>query len=474
VGLEPDKLTKGVGMADVDCIVVGARCAGAALAVHLARAGLRVLVFEADSLRTDQPFSTHAIQSVGMDLLDELGVGASIRALTPAVRATRLEVCGRVLDVPLAEGRFMYCPRRSTLDPLLQDAAISAGAELRPNTRVTALLRDGDRVCGVRAEHAGKAEEYRARWVIGADGRNSSVARMVGARNYIEHVSERGGYWGYWPKPECWDRDEPWRRFQTVISLDETGRFAFECDGGLLIMGAMAPTAEARGWGKHYPEELRKSLRASPLTAALCEAEPVGPLVGMLKAHFFMREPVGPGWALVGDAGVHMDATPGHGITDALRDAATLAHALIDGRDEALDVYWRERDVGSLRLYFQALDMGRLSFANPFNAMLIGRVNDGGSELIRRMQQVLDRQRSPFDLVPSLRVLGWLAKAVLRGQSDVVLPFLASARATGRVEREHAKCERLLAKARTRLENSRARGPRVAATAPAAPDGGAG
>ena len=41
-----------------------------------------------------------------------------------------------------------------------------------------------------------------------------------------------------------------------------------------------------------------------------------------------IRHPVGPGWALVGDAGYHRDAITGHGISDAFRDADLLATAL--------------------------------------------------------------------------------------------------------------------------------------------------
>jgi 2-polyprenyl-6-methoxyphenol hydroxylase-like FAD-dependent oxidoreductase len=62
-----------------------------ALAVRLARAGMRVLVFEADRAHTDQPSSTHTIQSLGIWLLDELGVGAQIRAVTPARRTALIE-----------------------------------------------------------------------------------------------------------------------------------------------------------------------------------------------------------------------------------------------------------------------------------------------------------------------------------------------------------------------------------------------
>src|SRR6185295_6189751 len=41
-----------------------------------------------------------------------------------------------------------------------------------------------------------------------------------------------------------------------------------------------------------------------------------------------IRKPVGPGWALVGDAGYHRDAITGQGISDAFRDAELLANAL--------------------------------------------------------------------------------------------------------------------------------------------------
>jgi flavin-dependent dehydrogenase len=437
-------------MTQYDGIVVGARCAGTALAIHLQRAGMRVLLLDADKLHSGQPFSTHALQAPGMVLLDDLGVGQRIRACTPAVHVTRFEIRGHAIDVPVAEGSAMYCPRRTTLDPLLQDAAIAAGAELRTSTRVTGLLHEGGRVCGVQAEHAGKTESYRARWVIGADGRNSSVARMVAARDYIQHETERAGYWGYWRKPACWDRDDPWRRFQTVISLDATARFAFECDGDLLVMGALAARAEVRAWGQDYQARMHAALRASPLTAALSEAQPVGSVVGLLKARFFIREAVGEGWALVGDAGLHKDPTPGHGITDALRDARALAAALVDGRSAALECYWRQRDVEAVPLYFQALTMGRLEYCNPFNELLIDAVQRD-PRLLASMAEVIDRRRSPQDLVSNARAITWVLRALAQRRWDVLPPFLAAGRYNGMIRRELAERESLLARAKAKL-----------------------
>jgi flavin-dependent dehydrogenase len=45
----------------------------------------------------------------------------------------------------------------------------------------------------------------------------------------------------------------------------------------------------------------------------------------------FFRRPYGPGWALVGDAGVHKDPITAQGITDAFRDAELLAEAIDEG-----------------------------------------------------------------------------------------------------------------------------------------------
>ena len=71
-----------------------------------------------------------------------------------------------------------------------------------------------------------------------------------------------------------------------------------------------------------------------------------------------LRHPVGPGWALVGDAGYHRDPITGHGISDAFRDAELLATALDavlrDDADEAsaLADYHAERDA-QLREIFE-------------------------------------------------------------------------------------------------------------------------
>ena len=131
--------------------MVGLRCAGAPLALALHRAGVKVIALEKDDLYTDQPFSTHGIQPYGMRLFDQLGLGDAVRALAPAAPAIRMQVEDDYLQVALANGKHdARCPRRLKLDPLLQKTVVDAGVDVRPRTIVTGLLRDGDRVTGVR------------------------------------------------------------------------------------------------------------------------------------------------------------------------------------------------------------------------------------------------------------------------------------------------------------------------------------
>src|SRR5205814_10205613 len=90
-------------------------------------------------------------------------------------------------------------PPRMLLDKLLLDAAAEAGAEIREAFTVTELLYSGDRVTGVRGRgQTGTDVSEEARIVIGADGRNSLVAKSVGAAEYNVRPSLTCCYYAYW------------------------------------------------------------------------------------------------------------------------------------------------------------------------------------------------------------------------------------------------------------------------------------
>jgi flavin-dependent dehydrogenase len=188
-------------------------------------------------------------------------------------------------------------------------------------------------------------------------------------------------------------------------------------------------------WKGRHEEAYLEAVRSSPVTAPLVEGnQREGKLIGILSARFFFREAVGPGFALVGDAGLHKDPTPGLGITDALRDARSLGRAILAGGDDALVRYWRQRDVDSIDLFSFAGDLGGASYVNPLNRLVFERVRQS-PELMDRLAAQADRELSPYDAVPPATVLRWVMGAALRGRFSVVTSFFAAAKRSGHAAR---------------------------------------
>src|SRR5271169_6035830 len=170
-----------------DALVVGARCAGAATAMLMARCGLKVLVIDRGRYAADT-ISTHALMRGGVMQLHRWGLLPRIVAAgTPAVRTTEFHYGEDVVKVeirPQHGVEALYAPRRTLLDTMLVDAARAAGAEVRHGYTLTALVRrPDDRVSGaVVLDEDGQPIEVTADLVVGADGIGSTVARLAGAR----------------------------------------------------------------------------------------------------------------------------------------------------------------------------------------------------------------------------------------------------------------------------------------------------
>jgi 2-polyprenyl-6-methoxyphenol hydroxylase-like FAD-dependent oxidoreductase len=171
-----------------DAIIVGARPAGAATAMLLARAGLRVLVVD-KARRAADTISTHALMRAGVLQLTRWGLlDRVIAAGTPPVRQATFYVGSdrKTIPVRAADGvDALYAPRRTILDPIIADAAEASGAELRYGVTVKKLQRDSTgRVIGISGhDHLGWPVSARAPLTVGADGgRRHSDQRRPGLR----------------------------------------------------------------------------------------------------------------------------------------------------------------------------------------------------------------------------------------------------------------------------------------------------
>lgn len=320
--------TGGSAAGRYDVIVVGGRVAGASTAMLLARGGLRVLVLERAPVAGTDTLSTFALMRAGVLQLRRWGLlDRVVAAGTPPVRRTVLHYGDEAVTVPIKEKggvTELFAPRRTVLDPILVDAAVEAGAEVRYGAAVKGLLREGNRVTGVYGvRHGGVVFEARAPLVIGADGRHSVVAREVDPPATWRGDASGGAVYGFW------------------AGLDQDGYEWFYRPG---LGGGIIPTNEGLAcvWVSaatpRLVEEIRhdveggfhRLLRQVAPEAAdrAARGAQVGQLRGFPGVSGYLRKPWGPGWALVGDAGSFRDPISAHGISDALRDAEFLARAV--------------------------------------------------------------------------------------------------------------------------------------------------
>ncbi len=334
-----------------DAIVVGARCAGAATAMLLARKGYDVLLVNRASFPSDT-VSTHVIHPPGLTALRRWGLLDDLVATgCPWLPAYTFDFGPLVITgTPgTADGPTGgYAPRRIVLDELLVRAADKAGAELREGFSVTELIIDGDRVTGVRGHARGGLEtsEY-AHVVIGADGVHSRVAEQVNAPRYREGPVLASAYYAYWsgvPTSGARWMIRPARGFGLIPTNDD-----------LTLVLAAWPQAEVARVRQDLQANYQREVLAV-LGDRLDGGRQETRVVGEGVPNRF-RTPYGPGWALVGDAGYAKDPVTAQGITDAFHAAELCAGALdaawrgSRGYDEALGEYQRHRDERALPMY---------------------------------------------------------------------------------------------------------------------------
>jgi 2-polyprenyl-6-methoxyphenol hydroxylase-like FAD-dependent oxidoreductase len=381
-----------------DVVIVGARCAGATLATFLARGGASVLLLDRDRLPSDQILSTHTIHPPGIQVLDEVGVGDAVRAVAPPTHIVRLRKNDAFVDIHFPRDRAEYCPRRKRLDGLLQDAAASAGVEVIDQTRVTSLVREKDRVLGLRAAGvAGQEREFRASLVVGADGRHSTIAREVGAEEYLAYDAPRAMFWGYWNAPAFWRTDPAYPFGMYVANTDGHIRVIFQTDHDQLLIGSLPPVEQGLAWRADPEAALSADLASDATTGPLIAGStPDGRIRGTVKERYFFRQAAGNGWALVGDAGHHKEFVIGDGITEALLQARSLASAIAQGTDAALHRWWRARDVAALPYFFLGRDEGALGPPLELQQVVFSHVAKRPG-LQARMAATMEHQLSPLE-----------------------------------------------------------------------------
>jgi 2-polyprenyl-6-methoxyphenol hydroxylase-like FAD-dependent oxidoreductase len=410
--------------ADFDVVVVGARCAGSSLAALLARQGMHVAVVEQATFPRDT-LSTHVMQSQALAFLNRFGVADEVRA-TGAPFLARLDLRQEDLEfvtpIPSHPGDVggAASVRRTLLDPILARAAAEAGAELLMGTRVIGLLEDAGRVAGVRVRSSGSDAQLRSRLVVGADGRNSTVAQLVGARKYNVTPNERFIYWSFFEGAEPGANPAfIFHRWSNRIVLGTPA------DSGLYQVIVLPELAELPSFRENLEGMFMEHARSCrPVEEVLSSARRVGKHFGMLRWEGFLRVPSGPGWVLVGDAGHFKDPTPGQGIQDAFRQVDALARVIAGATrggaehvDRELEAWGRWRDADAAEHYWLATDMGKAGTVPLVLPEIIRRMRARG-EIDSFMDLIYAHRAQPSQVVTPRRVFGAAGRLLVRRRCD--------------------------------------------------------
>ena len=346
-----------------DVIIVGARCAGSPLARLLARSGAKVLLVDRATFPSDIPHG-HFIHRHGPRRLQEWGLLDRVAKVCTPVTEQLIDFGDFPLvarDLEAGGVAWGYGPRRSVLDKILVDAAVECGAELREGVAVEEFLFDGDRVAGIRARTAaGAVIEERAAITVGADGRNSRLARAVNAPVYDATPTLLCYYFSYWSGVES-------RQFELYQRTKQRRViFSFRISDGLFAVFVGSPIEELAGIRSDIERHFMSAIDLVPdFSARMRAGRREERFYGATDLPNFYRKPYGEGWALVGDAGCHKDPYMALGISDALRDADLLGAAIVDalgGRrpwQDALSGYERQRNEESAAEFRQNLSGAR-------------------------------------------------------------------------------------------------------------------
>ncbi|HKZ77285.1 MAG TPA: NAD(P)/FAD-dependent oxidoreductase [Pyrinomonadaceae bacterium] len=331
-----------------DVLIVGAGPAGSFAAERLARAGARVMMFDGRPQGQPKPCGggvtakalkawPHLLNAVGRTVTD-------LELYSPSGKRLRLE-----LEEPFA----IYS--RIAFDAYLRDRALQAGARICAAKVSTRSVRRTERGWTLHIPGGGQLSGH---FLVGADGANSVVAKMLAGSLAASEMEVAFGYRAPLPPGE----EAPtvvaflpgWAGYAWAFPrLDHVSfgiattqdAFAHEPLEALLwdfMLGYYRQREDPKAnlWRKRKVDQQR-DIRMRTELARVAERY-AARIPGVADKTWESRKVCGADWALLGDAAGFADPVTGEGIYYALRSAELLAECYLTGAPESYEHQWRE------------------------------------------------------------------------------------------------------------------------------------
>ena len=393
--------------ASCDVIVVGAGPAGCASAITLARAGLDVVLVDAQAFPRDKvcgdgliPDAHNALRKLGV--LDEV-----MREAQPSLHVRCIAPRGGLVDVP---GTLAVLPRKQ-LDFILCRAAVAAGARMHAPVRFLAPIEEEGFVVGAKLEHGEQTRDVRARWVVLASGAvpQALIAAGMSTRQTPSGIALRG----YVKNDAMVGRID---KLEIVWHRAVTPGYGwiFPCRDGVFNIGvgiADSHSAERDGKLGKRDMNLRHVMDAfqrvyEPARKLMQGGTLLGPMKGApLRCTLDGARYTRPGLLVAGEAAGSTYSFSGEGIGKAMETGILAAEALLASSDDAAVRSAYEAQLNELRPRFDLYERANRVNRHPWLAdIVIWRARKSAS-VLRRMAGVLNETSNPGNLVSAKGLL---------------------------------------------------------------------
>lgn len=321
------------------------------------RPDLRVLILERESFPRDH-IGESQLPPISA-VLDEMGCWDKVEAAGFPIKVGATFRWGRAPELwhfeflPLADFRDEPRPGayegfrrqtafqvdRSIYDTILLDHAAALGCEVRQGTGVAEVLREGDRVEGLRL---GSGEVVTARWYVDASGNAAILRKAMGVATDVPTKLKCIAIWDYWENAE----------WAVHIGVGGTRIQVMSLGYGWLWFIPIGPTRTSLGLV--CPAERYKASGKSPETLyleAIAADERIAGLVANGKRRgrvettndwsFLSERTAGENWFLVGETAGFADPILSAGLTLTHTGARELAFTLVELlTDPGVDGAW--------------------------------------------------------------------------------------------------------------------------------------
>ena len=297
-------------MKEFDLIVIGAGPAGSSCATLCAESGLDVLLLEASRFPRDKVCGDCLNPSV-WPVFDRLGISSRVRGLcSSSPEVIRFSVAGHgSVEFQLFRSPGEFVVRRRELDALLVERAVEQGARFQDGTPITSLWKSQ----GLWEITTSLGMRIKARRIVAADGRNSTVARHL--RMLASPLKDaRIGLQTHIPHPSGYDG-----AIEMHLYRNGYGGLA-DLGEGLANLCLVANEGSMR--------ELRKEAESRYQVNSAMAWRSITPIARRSARHIAKD-----GVFLCGDAAFVVEPFTGEGIGFALRTGSLLARILISRRE---------------------------------------------------------------------------------------------------------------------------------------------